>query len=239
VIPGKLGDLPAWLVPGADAGTWVIAVHGRGAHRGETLRALPTIHSAGATSLVVTYRNDDGAPPSPDGFYHLGATEWRDLLAAVTFARGRGAERIVLYGWSMGGAITLNALRHADLPDVVALIMDCPVVDWSATLRLQATRMRLPAPLTWAALRLVEQRIGLRLSSLDFRRYPVPVPTLLFLDGDDTLVAPGPTRELASANPDRIKLVETAGGGHVRSWNVARERYEAELETFLGRFVKR
>jgi pimeloyl-ACP methyl ester carboxylesterase len=238
-IPGKGGDLPAWLVPGADAGTWVIAVHGRGAHRGEALRALPTIHAAGATTLIVTYRNDDDAPRSPDGFYHLGATEWRDLLTAVEFARSRGAERIVLYGWSMGGAITLNALRHADLPDVIALIMDCPVIDWTATLRMQAARMRLPAPLTWAALRLVEQRIRLRLSGLDFRRFPVPVPTLLFLDGDDQLVAPGPTREFAAANPGRVKLVETSGGGHVRSWNVARDRYEAELAAFLEQFVTR
>jgi hypothetical protein len=30
-----------------------------------------------------------------------------------------------------------------------------------------------------------------------------------------------------------VRLVETLGGGHTRSWNVDPERYEAELAKFL------
>jgi len=233
-VPGELGDMPAWLVPGADPTTWVIAVHGRGAHRGEALRVLPALHAAGPTTLVMTYRNDEGAPAAPDGFYHLGATEWRDLVAGIDYARAHGAERIILYGWSMGGAIILHALRETTRPDVVGVVLDCPVVDWITTLRMQAAQRRLPAPLTWSALRLVEQRIGVRLAHLDFRAFEMPVPTLLFLDSDDRLVAPVPTREFAAANPSTVTLVETSGGGHVRSWNVDPEGYSARVSSFVS-----
>jgi pimeloyl-ACP methyl ester carboxylesterase len=232
-VRGELGHLPAWLVPGTDPTTWTIAVHGRGANRSEALRALPVLAASGATTLIVTYRNDLGAPAARDGCYHLGATEWRDLVPAVAFARARGAERIILYGWSMGAAIVLNTLRNTEVPGLVGAIFDCPVIDWVTTLRMQAAQRRLPGALTWSAMRLIQQRIGVRLTSLDFRDFEMAVPTLLFLDGDDRIVAPEPTREFAEHNAGTVRLVETAGGGHVRSWNVARERYEAELAAFL------
>lgn len=229
-VPGELGHYPAWVLPGSD--TWVIGVHGRGASRVEALRVLPALANSGVTTMVISYRNDLGAPASPDSYYHLGATEWQDLVAACAYARSAGARRIVLYGWSMGGAVVLNALRHEAVPDVAGLILDCPVVDWAATLKMQAAQRRLPAALAWSAMRLVEQRIGVRLASLDFSSFRPSVPTLVFLDADDRVVDPSPTRTFAAAAG--AHLVETAGGGHVRSWNVDAGRYERELTGFLS-----
>jgi pimeloyl-ACP methyl ester carboxylesterase len=234
-VSSELGPLPAWLVPGTSS-TWVIAVHGRGGSRAEALRALPTLAGSGLPTLVVTYRNDEGAPPSRDRRYHLGAAEWRDVAAAIRYARSQGASDIILYGWSMGGAATMMALRHAPEAAVVrALVMDCPALDWTATLRLNGRRRNLPAPLTWAAMRLVEQRIGTALAELNQVRHvgSLRVPTLIFLDGDDVVVDPAPTRLFARLRPDLVRLVETQGGGHTRSWNVDPERYESELAEFL------
>ncbi|MGW0191984.1 hypothetical protein [Nonomuraea sp. NPDC003201] len=42
-----------------------------------------------------------------DGTFHLGATEWREVAAAISYARGQGATGVVLYGFSMGGASPL------------------------------------------------------------------------------------------------------------------------------------
>jgi pimeloyl-ACP methyl ester carboxylesterase len=229
-VPGELGHYPAWVLPGSD--TWVIGVHGRGASRVEALRVLPTLAASGLTTMVITYRNDLGAPASRDGYYHLGASEWEDVAAAATYARTAGAKRIILYGWSMGGAIALNALRNGAVPDAAGLILDCPVIDWASTLRMQAAQRRLPGALTWSAMRLVEQRIGVKMPAMDFRGFAPSVPTLVFLDADDRVVDPAPTREFVSASG--AHLVETAGGGHVRSWNVDRARYESELAGFLG-----
>ncbi|MGC9670858.1 alpha/beta hydrolase family protein [Planosporangium sp. 12N6] len=240
-VPGELGPLPAWLVGGSSS-TWVIAVHGRGGSRAEALRALPTLAALGLPTLVTTYRNDADAPPSPDRRYHLGATEWRDVAAAIRYARSRGASDVILYGWSMGGAATMMTLRRArEAEHVRALVMDCPALDWTATLRLNARRRALPPPLTWAAMRLVEQRLGVRLAELNQVRHvgSLRVPTLVFVDGDDVMVDPAPTRLFARLRPDLVRLVETSGGGHTRSWNVDPARYEAELADFLGQVTAR
>jgi alpha-beta hydrolase superfamily lysophospholipase len=239
-VPGELGGMPAWLVPPTTPahGTWVIAVHGRGAPRGEALRVLPTLAASGMHTLVVTYRNDHGAPHSLGRQYHLGDTEWRDVAAAIHFALAHGARDVVLYGWSMGGATVLTTMRRLASPDVDAvraLVLDCPVVDWVTTLRMNARRLALPPSWAWATLRLVERRIGVRLAQLDHRQYTsdLNVPVLTFVDRDDTVVAPGPTLEFAAARPDLVNLVETRGAGHCRSWNLDPGQYETTLADFL------
>jgi pimeloyl-ACP methyl ester carboxylesterase len=240
-VPTALGDMPAWLVPptDGDSDTWVVAVHGRAAPLGEALRILPTLAASGHPTLVVSYRNDIGAPPSSDRRFHLGHTEWQDIEPAIEYAQRQGAKRVILYGWSMGGAITLNLLRKSRLAELVCgLIMDCPVVDWSVTIQMIARRLNLPGAWTWTVLRIIERRIGVRLSELDQRPYAdsLEVPTLIFVDQDDMTVAPWPTVEFAGAAPDGlVTLVETRDAGHCRSWNLDPVGYESAVRDFLKR----
>ncbi len=143
-IPSELGVLPAWLVEG-DHDRWAIFVHGKGANRREALRMLPAVQGAGLTSLVITYRNDIEAPPSDDGFYHYGETEWRDLEAAAQYALDHGANELVLVGYSMGGGIVMSFLDRSPLAErVQALVLDSPMLDFSATVDHGARKKMLP-----------------------------------------------------------------------------------------------
>lgn len=111
----------------------------------------------GYTSLVVSFRNDGEVPPSADGRYTLGQSEWRNVESAVQYAVANGATEIVLFGWSLGGAI---ALRLADLSAhsdfIVGLILDAPVMDWQTTLTANAGASGLPRSIAALGLRLLQ-----------------------------------------------------------------------------------
>jgi hypothetical protein len=237
-VPTPLGPAPAWLVPGPED-TWVIAVHGRGGARREALRVLPALHRLGLPVLSVSYRNDGDAPWSPDRFDHLGDAEWEDVAAAVRFARDAGARRVVLYGWSMGGAVTGALLDRApEAADVAAVVWDAPLVDWRATLRRQARNRRLPPGLTPLATAFTARRIGIDFDRFDLRRRPPAVrpPTLLVHTDEDTAVPVGPSRALAAAAPALdwpMRYVEVAGMEHTAAWNADPQAYEDLVAEFL------
>ncbi len=237
-VPTPLGPAPAWHVP-AGGDTWVVAVHGRGATRRESLRILPALHALDLPVLVASYRNDGDAPASPDGRDHLGNSEWIDVAAAVRFARDAGARRIVLYGWSMGGAVTGAYLdRGVHAADVAAVVWDAPLVDWRATLRLQARNRRLPPGLTPLATSITSRRIGIDFDRFDLRRHPPAVrpPTLLVHTDADTAVPVQASRDLAAAAPGLdwpLRYVEVPGLEHTAAWNADPAAYEELVAGFL------
>ena len=233
-IAGELGPMPAWLVPGTPGETWVIFVHGQNANRREALRALPPTHDAGATALVITYRNDEGAPRNPDSRLHYGETEWRDLDAAVTFAREHGARRIVVTGYSMGGAITLSFLLHSEQAAAVAgVILDAPMLDFRETVEFRA-----PGGVPTGVLRIGEWIAGIRFdvdwTATDYaaRAAGYRTPMLIFQGSADRSVPPAKAHEFAAARPDLVTLIET-NAAHVRSWNENPQRYEAAIRAVL------
>jgi len=233
-VRSSLGTFPAWDVPGRSH-TWLIFVHGRGATRRTALRVLPTVTSLGYPSLDITYRNDLALPRSADGLYNLGATEWLDLQSAAQWALGHGAAKLVLVGWSMGGAVVSEFMHRSRLVSRVAgLVLDAPVLSWDATLSLGGSRAGLPGFVTWAADEIVSHRIGIDFSSFDQvkRAHEFHLPILLFHGTADTTVPIGPSRAFAAALPRLVTFVETRAG-HVESWNVDPRRYEAAVRHFL------
>lgn len=251
-VPTELGPAPAWLVPGPRPGgdrepgatrTWALCVHGRGGSRREALRALPALHDAGLTALVLSYRGDGTAPDSPDGRSHLGDTEWRDVAAAAQYALDRGAHRLVLVGWSMGAAVGGAFLDRSGLADrVAAVVWDAPLLDWRRTLRRQARNRALPPSLAGVAARFTERRIGIDLDRFDLVRRPPAVrpPTLVLHSDGDTAVPVTLSRDLVAVAPGlgwAVDYREFAGTEHTGSWNADPEAYRAAVTGFLGRVL--
>jgi uncharacterized protein len=242
-VPGPLGDYPAWWVPGDDD-AWVVLVHGRGGSRREALRVIPTLHGRGHPQLVVSYRNDEGAPASPDGYQHLGDTEWEDVEAAIRYARARGARRIVLFAWSMGGAVTGALLdRSPEAAAVAAVIWDSPLVDWRATLRQQARNRRLPSGFSPLASVAASRRIGIDFDRFDLRRHPPAVrpPTLVVHSTGDTAVPVSASRALVAAAPALdwpMRYLEVPDVEHTGSWNADPAAYEHAVTSFLDEVLR-
>lgn len=247
-IEAPVGPCPGWLFHarrGGDPDTWVIAVHGRGTTRAEVLRAAPVFREAGVTSLAVSYRNDGDAPRSDSGRYGLGATEWVDIEAAIEFALARGAKRVVLMGWSMGGAIVLQtALQTAHRDVVDSVILDSPVVDWRRVLDFQARVLHVPSPVTHIALRqltmpswsrVVRSGEAISLNDLDVVRRADEIvhPILILHSDDDGFVPSEASHGLADARPDLVRLVSYSEARHTKLWNYDEERWRGYLLSWL------
>lgn len=221
-IESELGLNPAWWVPQYDAYSevdtkkWVIFVHGRGGDRVGSLDMLLQMHELGYNSLVISYRNDLDAPKSPDGRDHLGATEWRDLEAAVEWAVDMGAEHVTVFARSAGGAITGQYLtRSIDAHHVDRVILDNPVLDWEPVF-LNAAPKWLPRwigrLIIWGNMR----KIGARSKQFNLVDHPpLHRPPTLILHGTRDEVCPVTvSRRLFRMAPDNwnVVLVEVDSG---------------------------
>ncbi|MGW0936258.1 alpha/beta hydrolase [Streptomyces sp. NPDC002666] len=234
-IPGELGCLPAWFVPGP-RDTWVITAHGLGTTREHPLNVTAFLHGQQLPVLDLAYRGDPGAPRSPDGLAHLGESEWRDLDAAIRFAVRYGAEKVVLYGWSTGASMALHACVNSALRDrICGLVLDSPVLDWQVTLRALAAAHGVPSALLPLAVRAAQGKTGLRGARLLDTSLPATlhVPTLIFHGPDDTLAPWQPSRELAARRPDLISLHAVPQAPHAAMWNAGPAHYEETLRRFL------
>ncbi len=238
-VPDELGAMPAWRIPPVKGPgrTWAIVVHGHNDDRENDLRIAPTLRRLGLTSLLISYRNDLGAPPSPDGLYHLGETEWRDLAAAVRYTLDEGAHRIVLIGYSMGGVVITQFMQRSPLADHIgALVLDAPVLNWKSVLEFNAEQMSLPAflasPVEWA----IDVRIGPDWSNLNALDHPdaFHLPILLFHSTEDELVPISDSDDFAEELPRWVTYYRVPLVGHTESWNLNPTLYDRRLSRFLG-----
>ncbi|WP_235585633.1 alpha/beta hydrolase [Serinicoccus chungangensis] len=250
LVTSDVGDLPAWRVPGASAATahqddWAVLVHGRSAQRGETLRAVPVLHRLGYTCLIPMYRNDVGAPPSSDGRYSLGLSEWRDIDAALRYALAHGARRIVLVGWSMGGALVLQALNRSDVAHRVhRVLLNGPVIDWGSVLAHQADLHLIPRPVEQLARSLLRSKASRHLLRV---AEPVDVAATNWVDraeevthrmfiihsATDDTVPFGPSQDLARRRPGLVQTFVWPQARHCQEWNTNPSLWEDLVASFL------
>ncbi len=200
--------------------------------------------SVGMPSLAITYRNDEGTPEDPSQMYGFGSTEWRDLEGAVRYATDHGADKVVLIGYSMGGAIIAAFLEQSALTEaVVAVVLDAPMLDLGATISHQAADrslpligIALPPPLTWTAKQIAGVRFDLDWDELNYLDQSdwLTVPTLIFHGDDDATVPLSVSQDLLDAHEELVALEVVPGAAHVSSWNSAPTAYERTLRNFLA-----
>lgn len=206
---------------------------------------MPVFHALELPTLVISYRNDGEAPATRGGAYALGAAEWRDVDAAIGYALRHGAERVVLMGWSMGGALVLQAaVSSADRDAIAGIVLESPVVDWRTVLRFQAREARLPDPLPQLAMSALSSGLTARLSGaeqaipfdeLDMvaRAEELQAPVLILHSEDDGFVPADASHALAQARPDIVSMPPISGARHTKLWNYDQTGWTAAITGWM------
>jgi fermentation-respiration switch protein FrsA (DUF1100 family) len=119
--------LSAWWVPVEGSSLAAVLVPGWGGYKFDEhlLQTLPVYHDAGYSALLLDLRaqgESDGARRT------LGYREVRDVHGALAWLQRQGyaLDKVVLHGWSMGGA---TALRAAPGTGVAAVIEEAAYAD--------------------------------------------------------------------------------------------------------------
>lgn len=247
-LESDAGSLPAWLLPTDHpdpSDTWAILIHGRASTRAEGLRAAPVLNTLGVPAIAMSYRNDAEVRVESSSRYGLGDTEWIDVDVAIDYALEHGAKQVVLFGWSMGGAIAFQAAsRGRNREHVAALVLDGPVVDWINVLDGQARKNMLPTPVAKLTLEMITQpwarpitglETPLDLSRMDWvtRAAELDVPVLLIHSDDDEFVPSSPSHALASVRRDLVTMPPYAKARHTKEWNIDPVRWEDDVANFL------
>jgi pimeloyl-ACP methyl ester carboxylesterase len=245
-IPTDVGPAPAWLIPGkgSPSTTWAIHIHGLGSLRAGTLRGVQVAAAAGLTSLVVSYRNDAEGPAVGAGRSELGSVEVDDVGAAIRYASDNGADRIVVFAWSMGAAIALQVADDPNLHGVVAgLVLESPILDWVSTVRANCSRAGLPGWVALMAIPWLQSRTLSRMTSLErpieLRRFDwiaradeLHVPVLILHGRGDTSSPFAVSARLEALRPDAVNL-EEFDADHTMSWNSDCERWRTAVLSWL------
>lgn len=248
-ITTPAGPCPTWRIDG-DPSTWAIHIHGLGSTRAGTLRGVLAATELGYTSLVVSYRNTAEGPTVGTGRTTLGHTEAADVDEAIGYAVRRGAQQIVLFGWSMGAAITLQLAdhpRHEGL--IAALVLDSPVLNWTEVIKANCVRSGLPAAaghlaIPWLTIGPPARTVGLPgripLRTFDWtaRAEDLPTPTLILHGTRDDSVPIRLSEALRDARPELVEL-ETFDAGHTLCWNTDSDRWREAATAWLKSRVPR
>lgn len=242
----RLGAMDAWFIPGS-GDTWALMIHGKGADRSETLRAMEPFLEADMPIFSILYRNDADQPPDPSGFYQYGVTEWQDIDGAAQYAVDNGADEIVVVGLSTGAPIAVSFLGKSPLAGrVVGMVLDAPnldvgrAVDFAASMRTMPIIDRdIPGSLVWTAKTIAEIRFGIDWGDLDYvdRAASVGFRMVDFHGLADKTVPIDVSQRLASSSRLGVALIEVPRGLHVGSWNIDPEAYTREIRDYLERIL--
>ena len=235
-----LGEFPAYLTKEGDTGI-VIFVHGyRGDYSREVFAKMRAgdLVNMGYRSMIISYRNDRGLPKDPSGIYQYGATEWRDLDAAINKAL-EFSDNIVLWGTSGGGGPVSSWLVNTDDKNKIkGIIYEAPVINfWESVEVNGAARFPwLPNQLFSYFKIFTEVRYGVDFSEMDFTDAVInsTIPTLLFHGDDDEWVPVSMSDLIASERKENFTYIRYENVGHVTSWNADPDNYVYQLELFLN-----
>jgi alpha-beta hydrolase superfamily lysophospholipase len=226
----------AWLALAKVGAPAVVLVHGFKTSREEMLPWARFVHNAGYNALLLDLR---GAGRSGGGTIGLGATEPRDIVAAVQNAgEAFRTDHVAVLGISLGAGAAI--LAAADDPRITAVVADSAWTDQDFQLArlgaVDAGPFRLPvAPIGVLAVNAMVGADVTRARPLEAIARISPRPILLIHSADDdnaTTPVEG-ARKLFAAAGEPKELWVAPRGGHVGAINAFPDEYRSRVIAFL------
>ena len=213
--------LVAWEIPAAppdSSGLWLLICHGNAGNISEFGRPqhYAGLRRLGVNLLAFDYRGygESGGRPTEAGLY-------RDADAAYHYLRERRgvpAERIVVFGHSLGSAVAIDLASREPVAGLVIEGAPTSVVD-------RGQELYPFVPVRWIA--------ASRFGSLE-KIARVRAPKLFLHAVADEVIPVAHGRRLFAAAPEPKELVELRGG-HGDAFEVDSARYFGSIGRFLGR----
>jgi hypothetical protein len=205
--------LHGWYVPHPAARGALLFLHGNAGDIGDRIATLALLHRLRVDLLIIDYRGygRSTGKPGEAGTYLDAAAAWDELRR-----RGHAAERIIVHGRSLGGAVAARLAADAAPAGLVLEATFSSLAELAAELY------------PWLPVRPL-----LRLhypTAADAARYPGPV--LIVHAADDEIIGFAHAERLLRAVQPRGHLVRLEGG-HNAAFLVSGRRYLEALEQFL------
>ncbi|MGF1496284.1 MAG: alpha/beta hydrolase [Elainellaceae cyanobacterium] len=216
-----IGDdaLHGWWIPAPVADAPVILYfHGNASNLGDLVNQAARYYQWGYGAFLVDYRGygkSSGAFPSERQVYEDAAAAW----AYLTQERGIPANRIVIHGQSLGGAIAIELASHQ--PDAAGVIVESSFTSIRRMVDHQTVYSLFP--INW----LLTQRFD------SIAKVPtLEVPILLIHGTLDETVPPAMSQALYDAAPEPKTLVWLTGATHDNLPSFGGEQYEKAIRSF-------
>ena len=230
-------SVSGWWADGKTNEKCVILCHGLGADKADMLNYFPFLHKAGYSVLAFDFR---GHGESKEKYTSLGYNEVKDLLAAVEFAKAKGAKHIGVLGRSMGAA---TCLRTAEIcPDIKAVVSDSSFARLTDMIKSYSKKFyHMPYyPLVPLAVFTAKLRSGFKYEEVNPEESAarMKAPLLLFHGLADGNIPAENSKKILEAAVGPKKLILVPGADHIESFSVDQKNYSKEVLGFFGKYLK-
>lgn len=243
-LPVNGTELSGWIVePELDGATnrWAVFLPGLGSHELRHQEVARDLAAAGYHCLIASH-----SAKRPRHRHTFGVREKDEALAWIEFAKRRGAERVVLFGWSFGAWLWLDLALSGRTPlQIDALVFSGPLRSWEASIRHGARLQRIPQYLTTLAFTLLRNPLTSRMAgqnrpvdvrAVDKAALPA-VPLLVFHSDVDRVVPVASSRALVARWEGPAFLEVASNARHGAERDVDSVRWTATMLDFLNRYL--
>ena len=241
-IPTKDGlTLKGWFIPSTNGDTRTLLMcHGWGDNKGELLNKMYFLNESGGFNLLYFDFRSHGE--SEGEITTIGGLETQDFDAAVAWLRAHKpdvADRIGVFGLSMGAAVTVASLPNH--PDLRCAIVESPFSDYRGVVERWAwNNLKVPPfPLVAISMWLLRLRVGNpKVDSFNpIEAAPRIAPRPLFVIGGekDALMPEADVRRIFDAAREPKQLWIVPGAVHARCREAAGMEYETRVIGFFNR----